>query len=316
MTQGVRGERPQGAADECRDGGRCGGVRAVCVRGEDREIRDAVMEAVRPWVAAVVPHDPEDAMRLLRAGAVAAVPAYRELGTLSTAVVLHPDTVERFGVERNLHRPESWRYETRRHLRRLGRAANGAWWPMEPRRMGRPDTAPPYSADTEAGLILAGGLRCRPGHASEAAALFLSAGAGCNGVEAGLATPDDVVAAGEGRLAVHVRGRHPRLVPIRFLYTDLARRAVDAATDNTFFVGTHRNVVHDAAARIASPDGRHLRLRRARTTWLRAHLVAGTDLAALRVLAGPVSTNTLSDLITMSSAALDTEAALLRGLKA
>ena len=287
-----------------------------CVRGVDRETRDAVMEAVRPWVAAVEPREPKDAKCLLRAGAVLALAAHRELGTLDTAVVLHPDTVERLGVERNRHRPEGWRYETRHHLRRLGRAANGQWWPMEPRPMGRPGTASPYSADTEAGLLLAGDLRCRPGQASEAAAVFLSVGAGFNGAEVGLTTPDDVVAVGEGRLAVQAKGRHPRLVPIRLPYTELARRAVDAATGGTFFAGTHRNVVHDAAARIPVPDGGHLRFRRARVTWLRAHLLAGTDLAALRVLAGPVSANTLSDLIDMSTEALDAEAALLRGLRA
>ena len=286
-----------------------------CVRGEDREARDAVMEAVRPWVSGV-PLDPTDAKRLLRAGAELALAAYLELGTLATEVVLHPDTVERLGVERNQHRTAGWRYETRRHLTRLGRAANSQWWPMEQRRIGRPGTAVPYSADTEAGLLLAGGLRCRPGQTSEAAAVLLSIGVGANGAEAALVTPDDVVSVDGDRLAVRIRGRHSRTVPIRSLYTELARRVVDAATGGSFFAASHVNAVYDAAQRIPAPGGDHLRFRRARTTWLQAHLAAGTDLAALRVLAGPVSANTLTDLIDMSAATLDAEAAMLAGLKA
>ena len=287
-----------------------------CVRGADQETRDAVMEAVRPWVAAAVPRDPDDAKRLLRAGVAVALPAYRELGTLATAVVLHPDTIERLGVERNLHRSAAWRYDTRRHLTRLGRAANARWWPMQPRRMGRPGTAVPYSADTEAGLLLAGHLRCRPGQTSEAAVVFLSLGVGANGAEAALVTPDDVVSVGEGRLAVHLRGSHPRTAPVRALYTELARRAVDAAVGGSFFGAAHVNTVYDASQRVPAPGGDHLRFRRARVTWLRAHLAAGTDLAALRVLSGPVSANTLTDLIDRSAAAVDAEAATMAGLKA
>lgn len=182
--------------------------------------------------------------------------------------------------------------------------------------MGRPGIAIPYSAEEEQAFRLAADLRCRPGQAAEIAVVCLSLGAGMNGAEVKLATPDDVVAVGEGRVAVRVKGRHPRLAPIRKAYTDLIRKAVAAAEGGSFFEAVHVNAVHDAAQRVAAPDGGHLRLRRARVTWLRAHLVAGTDLAVLRVIAGPVSANTLSDLIAMSAAPLDGEAAAVAALRA
>lgn len=285
------------------------------VRKADKRTRDAVMEAVRVWVAAVVPRDPRDAKRLMRAAVVLALPEYRARGKLVTEAVLHPDTVER-RVQKMVHRNAGWRHDLRRQLTRLGRAANSQWWPVEPKRLGRPGTARPYSAEVETSFRLVGDLRCRPGQAAEAAVICLSLGAGLNGEEIKLVEPRDVVEAGDGRLAVHVRGDHPRQVPVRGAYTDLLRRAVDAAGDSFFGDTDHSNMVSNAAARVPAPDGGHLRLRRARATWLQAHLLAGVDWRALYAYAGGVSPNTLVDLIKTSGAIFDPETALREGLKA
>ena len=284
------------------------------VREVNKETRDAVMEAVRCWVAEVPPRDPRDAKRLMRAAVVLALPEYRKRGKLVTESVLHPDTVER-RVRKNAKRNAAWRHDLRRQLTRLGRAANAQWWPIEPKRLGRPGTTKPYSADEEESFRLVGDLRCQPGQTAEVAVICLSLGAGLKGEEIKLVQPRDVVAVGDGRRSVHVRGEHPRQVPVREPYTDLTRRAVDAAGDS-FFAADHSNMVTNAAERVPAPDGGHLRLRRARVTWLQAQLLAGVDWRALYAYAGGVSPNTLADLIKMSGAIFDAEAAVLEGLKA
>jgi hypothetical protein len=141
---------------------------------------------------------------------------------------------------------------------------------------------------------LVGDLRCRAGQAAEAAVICLSLGAGLNGEQIKLVEPRDVVDAGDGRLAVHVKGDHPRQVPVREAYTDLLRRAVDAADDSFFGDTDHSNMASNAAARVPAPDGGHLRLRRARVTWLQAHLCYGNAVATseqlIKIQAPPVGT--------------------------
>ena len=72
------------------------------------------------------------------------------------------------------------------------------------------------------------------------------------------------------------------------------------------FVRTrNRNAVYELAARLAPMGGAGLVLRRARTTWLAAHIEAGTGLAVLRAIAGPVSPSTLTALMSETAAELD-----------
>ena len=59
-----------------------------------------------------------------------------------------------------------------------------------------------------------------------------------------------------------------------------------------------------------------LNLRRARTTWLTAHLLAGTSLPSLRVLAGSLSAQTLIELIDLMVDEVDPEQAIQEGLRA
>jgi len=101
-----------------------------------------------------------------------------------------------------------------------------------------------------------------------------------------------MVALDGGRLAVQVSGRHARLAPVRNPYTVLARRAVEQTDADARLVGegVGRNIVYELAKRI----GEGLSLRRARVTWLTAHVEAGTALPVLRTIAGPVSADTLN----------------------
>lgn len=114
---------------------------------------------------------------------------------------------------------------------------------------------------------------------------------------------------------VHVEGKHFRLVPMRRSYTELTKRLLADTGGGSFFKAKHANRVYGAAERIPASEGGHLLFRRTRTTWLQAHIKAGVPLDKLRKIAGPVSTNTLDDLIAMAVAEVDPEEAVSAGLE-
>ena len=128
--------------------------------------------------------------------------------------------------------------------------------------------------------------------------------------------PDDVTYMGNGRVGIWVRDTRSRLVPIRANYTELVLQAVMFAGDGQFIKAKNRNAVFNAARRVMVHGFGPLELPRARSTWLIAHLTAGTPLAALRAFAGPLSMNTLDALIGPASQALPPEAAAVEGLRA
>ena len=102
------------------------------------------------------------------------------------------------------------------------------------------------------------------------------------------------------------------LVPIRTDYTDLARAATNASATDWFVPTDARNIVHTTVSRL---DPR-LSLRRARSTWLLAHLTAGTPLGVLRMIAGPLSATTLNGLLPFTTNSLDEETAAMGALGA
>ena len=103
------------------------------------------------------------------------------------------------------------------------------------------------------------------------------------------------------RLAVQVRGRDARLVPIRACWTDTTRQVLAVARLRPercarFIIPQDRNAAARAANRTRIGNTA-LSLRRARATWLTAHLEAGTSLPALREVAGPLAAVTRDDLL-------------------
>ena len=90
-------------------------------------------------------------------------------------------------------------------------------------------------------------------------------------------------------------------MPVRLVWAGVVVEAIeclkhsDSGSDR-FLLAQGRNAANETAARLAPVNGEGLSSRRARSTWLAAHLVAGTPLLVLRVLAGPVSMNTLNEL--------------------
>ena len=143
-----------------------------------------------------------------------------------------------------------------------------------------------------------------------------SIGMGLSGPEAAAASPSDLVDLGGGRVRVRVAGRNARLVPVREPFGALALEAGRVVGEGRFVADAGRNAVHKAAARIVVEGVGSFSFRRGRSSWLAAHLVAGTPLAALRVIAGPLSMRTLDDLVERSCESLDSEDAALAGLRA
>ena len=199
-------------------------------------------------------------------------------------------------------RPRGWRNAARAVLRQVGRTVNPMGWPDQPDEVGRPPACLPYDFAEEAMFREAAGL---PGPEDPVTSLWVAAascGAGMRGPEIGTAETGDLTEVEAGRLMVRVRGRDARIVPIRQCWTDIAQRAVQLVKDRAdrcdrFITAQDRNAAARAANRVQVGDTA-LSLRRARATWLTAHLEAGTPLPVLRAVAGPLAAATLDDLLT------------------
>ena len=286
-------------------------------RGLTPTVLAVVEPVVRSAVAAAAPRTLHEGRWFMRNGFALATWVYAELGTVDVRVVFHPDNVETFVFAINRGQPARWQYDVRRALTKIGRAVNQGSWARTPTKLRRSAPARPYSSVQEEAVRLAAVVQGRPGRADEVAVVALSLGAGLNGPEIAAAMPSDVVGLGNGRVAVQVNGTNARLVPIRAAYTELLLRAVDLSAPQERFVrAVSANSVTRAAERVGVHGDGHLRLRRSRTTWLTAHLMAPTPLAALRVIAGPLSANTLDYLVAAAVDSLTPDAAALDGLRA
>ena len=288
----------------------------VKVRGMKPEALARIEPHVRTVVAAAAPTTVTTVHGMLRAAFDYVDWALDELGILQVETVWHPDNLHHFVAEENGHRSDDWQYELDRRLNQIGRAVNPRFWPREPKKRERRHPSAPYSAVEEDALRAAAAHLGEPGRPSEAAVTGLSCGAGLSAPDIALALPTDVIDLGKGRLGIQVVRHHPRLVPIRADFTELVVRAVEFAGDGPFVLARCRNAVYSTAERVHVHGFGYLKLKRARSTWLQAHLVAGTPLAALRVIAGPLSMNTLADLLGPASEAFSAEAAAIEGLRA
>lgn len=277
---------------------------------------EPLLPTIRQWVTAVPPRDAKQAQRFLGAAAGIAVWAHRTLGTVDPDLVLTPENVEYFSMRQNPDQSPKWRERIRWLLRIVGRAVNPPAWPPPPAKVRPLKVAKPYTAGEEAGFVAAATL---PGPANRATRMWVvcgALGAGLKGTEIAAARTADLETITDGRLMVRVRGTHRRLVPIRSTYTDLTRTAVGLCPADRFVTGDHRNAVHIIAQRLDPGDGQGFSLRRARSTWLAAHLNAGTPLSVLRGVAGPLSANTLDGLLGYTTNNLDEMTAVMGALGA
>ena len=291
------------------------------IAGTDAATLAAVMPAVRAIVAAAVPDTPMAARRMLWALTPMAVWLYRTLGVFDVATVNH-DNVEIWVSRINAKRKPGWRNSARAALKKVGVAANPAGWPRQPKTVGRTPAVAAYTPQQEAGFIDAAAL---PGFKNPEACRWVAGaafGAGMNGPEIAAAEIGDLQELGGGRLAVWVRGRHPRLVPTRGCCTDLVRQAValveqrPPGASRRFVLATDGNAVYRLAGTVSLGRDRALSLRRARNTWLTAHLHAETPLLALNEIARPLSAVTLNDLLAAAAHSLTPEQAAAKGMRA
>ena len=284
----------------------------------ERDLRtlDRLLPAIRSWVEQSNPHDARQAAWYMSSAAGIARWAYGSLGTFDAAVVLHPRNVELYSMTVCAHRSIRWRERTRSTLRTLGRIVNPDDWPPPTRIVGKQKIARPYSAREEKAFRLASRLLGRDDRARRLWVVGAALGAGLSGVEIAAAHTGDLVDIGNGRLAVGVGGRNPRLTPFRKDYTHLAQAAADMTSTERFIASDARNAVHWVTGRLDPGNGQGFSLRRARSTWLTAHLLAATPLAVLRTVAGPLSANTLDGLLVYAAASTDEETAVLGALGA
>ena len=288
------------------------------VRDEHPQVVAAVLPTVRWVVAAAAPATPTAARRMLWAVAPMGCWAHRVLGAFA-AHDINPRNVEVWTCVVNRKRPRGWRNASRAALRRVGRAVNAQAWPDQPEQVGRPPARMPYDAGQEAAFRAVAGLRGTDHPEAQSWVVAAAFGTGQRGPEIVAGETGDVCEVGEGRLAVRVRGRDARLVPVRECCTELVRRAVrlvaERADGSTHFLGScNRNAAGRVASSLPITDG--MSLRRARATWLTAHLVAGTPLPVLREIAGPLSVATLDDLLAVTGHTVSAERAVTEALRA
>lgn len=276
------------------------------------DLEALALPLLRCWVAAARPGSVSLTLRMLRATSEFTMWAYDTSGVVD-ARLLSPTNVEYWVNQVNADRPKTWRDSKRYMLRRVARAAFPGGWiqPGEP--VGKRVPAVPYTAGDETVFRISACLPSRAEPAGRRWVVAATLGAGLLGPVIAAATTDDVIELGDNRLGIQVRGKHSRVVPIRADYTPLLAEAMELVGDGRFVTATHRTAVYMLCRQVGF-DGKGLSVRRARSTWLVAHLHAATPLSVLRRIAGPLSGDTLTALMASSAADLDAVDAASRGL--
>ena len=286
-------------------------------RKMEPRVRDKIEPHVRDCVQRTGPTTVDAAHKLLRHSFGISAWALTVLGTVDNETVYHPDNVALYAAEVAAQVSVAHQRDVLWILGQIGRVVAARFWPRE--RLTLPKTGPalPYSLNEEDAFRLAATLRRETVRAASSAVVSLALGAGLLAREVQRVVLDDVVDMGDGRLAIWVdrNGENARLVPVRSGYTDLLNQAIEDSCGQKFITQTGKNAVSGLARRIEVHGFGHLYLTRARSTWLQAHLLAGTPLAALRVIAGPLSLDTLTQLLGVATQNVDPEDAARQGLK-
>ena len=286
----------------------------------DQRTRD-MLPVVRELVAATEPATPDAARRLSGWLLGMLVWADRTVGSIAPEAI-NPRNVGQFITEAGEGKTLGWQNVGRTSLQQVGRAVNPAAWSAKLPKLKNSEFCLPYSSADEDLILLA----CRlPGVKNPAARLWAAAaplGAGLRSYEATNAEIGDVCELGDGRLAVRVRGRYPRLVPVRAKWTDPVREAISFVNRRPTGACPKFILPYDPSesGRIlrALPWGRKESVEpvRVRVTWLAAHLQAGTSVLALRTLAGSLGAHQLHHLFSVLDLSVAPEDAIAEGLRA
>jgi hypothetical protein len=132
-----------------------------------------------------------------------------------------------------------------------------------------------------------------------ACVVALGAGAGLDSIDMRDLFTDHVEDHGEAGILIHVQGPRPRVVPLRFAYEDLLRRAIAGRATRQLLLGQkqdRRNTAARATERAALYKVPHIEPARLRATWLADLMTDSVPLAVILRAAGLKSARTLSEL--------------------
>ena len=276
------------------------------------DLETLALPLVRCWVAAARPVSVSLTLRMLRAVSEFTMWMHATSGVVDVRL-LSPTNVEYWANQVNADRPETWRNEKRWVLGRVGGAAFPDGWVPVGEPAGKRVPAAPYTPGHETAFRVSARLPNRAEPAGRRWVVAATLGAGLLSPVIASAVTDDLVNLGNDRLGIRVGGTHPRVVPIRAGYTPLVTEAAELVGTGRFVTATHRTAVYMLCRQVGI-SGHTLSVRRARSTWLVAHLRAATSLSVLRRIAGPLSGDTLTALLAASAADLDPVDAAAQGL--
>lgn len=293
------------------------GYLPMCIRKEDQETIDAVMSVALPVIEATNPTTYLQAQTRLRSLVEMLLHVHHHEDDMDLDTILVDDYIEQYMANEKSDGEESTQRTVRSRLRSIARDANPQAWPRERRNLKRARVTEAYNEDDEAAFLLAGELACQRGKLDEAFLVVGSLGLGLIGTEIWSVESTHVTELGDGRLAACVDGKKGRrVVPVREAYTDLMVDALGQVGSGRFLHQKYRNASHDVARRMVVDGLGRFCISRGRSTWITAHLLAGTPLAALRAIAGPLAPDTLIALMEAASRRLTIEEAAHEGLRA
>ena len=264
-----------------------------------------VGEFVRTQIARITTLDSDVVRRYARVLAYLADFCVDDGTTLDVEQVLDPDTVDRFIAAKQKKKgqtngiPDSTAGTWRSDLRRLGPAlTTKAAWEPSLKRISRPRLAPPYLQDEVVKIVRDAPRQLTPELRRAARAIVaLGLGAGLDGRWNYRIRCDHID--GTGPVTVSVPDPAKRIVVVRKQFeADLLQLA---SNGDGPLIGSHRvskNTSSELAARLVIARGNiRLTSSRLRSTWLLAHLDAGTPPNVLIKAAGLKTFGSTGDLI-------------------
>lgn len=280
----------------------------------DERLLPRVLPVVREWVLAASPPTVTRARNWMAFVAEAALREYLKSESTDPEIIFQPRQIDSFVRSTKRWRSPRSQYAASSALKLVGRVVVPHVIPPKSPPIGRIPVSEPYTAAEEEAFRIAAEAE---GRSNRAARLWLNAavcGAGLDGPEAIAAGPADIEQLGDNGLAIRVSGPNSRLVPIRGTYVDNVRAAIQLTTGQRFYKARSRNAASNIASQLRVDGLGTFSLRRARSTWICAHLREQTPNAPFRKFSGPIRAETLTQLLSRVADEIDEQTAALAGM--
>ncbi len=210
---------------------------------------------------------------------------------LEAAVVLHPETIDRFVLEGAAHLKAGSRLNYRTQLWKVGRAILGSeLFPPKPPPLQRSEVLAPYDDEEITALVSwARGLSTARRRRNARALLAIGFGAGLAPEEVQRLVGTDVVREGD-QVVVQVIGRRPRTVPVLAEWADEVMALAEESGERPFFCPERRRIARNEIIKFidgcSDGDGARFTVLRLRVTWIVHHLSVATHLVVFEKMAG------------------------------